>query len=136
MGNTQHVTDDMADIVDDSNLLRRVCPQWLIYNENDEIERVSSAAFRNQKNSEAFSVLIESVVLDTGRNVVDVLNNYSGYGLASFTAGLARNCGQRIVPFPENNEPAHANVVGTKTKGISRRFASECRLVVLPTELR
>lgn len=78
------------------------------------------------------SVLLADAVVASGREPVDVLAGYQGFGLASLTAGLARRCSQGVARDPLPDEPAHAVVLGDKTGAVRKRFARDCYWVVLP----
>jgi hypothetical protein len=74
-----------------------------------------------------------SVVLGAeSKGPASVLADHAGFALASFTAGLARECQQGIARDPLPEEPAHALVFGHKTKSVRKRLAREAIWVVPP----
>ena len=62
-----------------------------------------------------------------------MLENYEGYGLASFTAGHARNCEQILQRAPTEDDPAHAHVLGPKTRSVKRRLLTGTTVIVEPS---
>jgi len=121
-------------IDDDDDLWRRVHPKQIFYDENLERFRPMSGTFKQV----SMSVYIAKLVLSSGRDPHQILQHrYEDYGLASFTAGLARGLNQDVVFDPPDEggpekDPAHGLVVGKKSKTIQDKFASECDWVVLP----
>lgn len=77
------------------------------------------------------SVVLEDLALRLGRNPAVILEGHEGFGLVAFLAGLARRLEQKVVLDPIPDEPAHAHVVGIKTKKTSRAFAKESNWVVV-----
>lgn len=124
-------SDDVS-ISNDTQLWRRVAPQHIVPDENTGRRRPSSAAFGDHPNGSPMSVMIGDTVMQSGRGPNDVLVGYPGYGLASFTAGLARTCGQGVARDPTPNEPAHAVVFGEKPRPVRKRLAQGCEWVILP----
>ncbi len=78
------------------------------------------------------SVVVGDLVLAAGREPGTVLTGHEGYALATFTAGLARACGQGVARDPTTKEPAHALVFGPKPKSVQRRLAKESVWLVPP----
>ena len=78
------------------------------------------------------SVALGQEVLDAGRTVESVLSGHEGFGLVSFTAGLAREKRQGIMRKPVPEEPAHAEVFGRKTRGVRRALAKGSDWIVPP----
>jgi len=79
------------------------------------------------------SVALADVLSMHGIAPSEYLASHPGFALASLTAALARDCNQKVARDPLPDEPAHALVVGKKTKAVQRRFAKECRWVVHPS---
>jgi hypothetical protein len=77
------------------------------------------------------SVTLGQEVLEAGRTAESVVRGYDGFGLASYTAGFAREKGQGVVRAPLPEEPAHGEVFRKKTEGVRRAFAKK-RLWVVP----
>lgn len=127
---------DFADdpTIEDSALLwRRVLPDWVVPDENSGGYRVSTAAFHDSsKPPSPMSVLIEHIVTATGRTGADVLRDFEGYSLCSFTAGVARSLSQLIATQPQDpSEPAHAFVVGRKPYSVQKKLSKICEWVIL-----
>lgn len=84
------------------------------------------------------SVLIESLVLESGRTAEDVLAPFPGYGLVAVTiTGInARNDlpDLEIQIWPEDTEPAHGKVVGRKTQAVRKQLARDSRWIVAPPD--
>jgi hypothetical protein len=125
---------DDPTISNSEELWRRIPPAWVVEDKNLGTRRPTSAAFRDHQDGSAMSVYLASVLTKSGLGSEHVIAGaqHSGYGIASITAGLARECGQRMVRKPEPDSPAHAEVVGEKPKSVSRRFAREARWIAHP----
>ena len=50
-----------------------------------------------------------------------LVEHEEGFSLVAFTAGTARDNGQKIARDPIEDEPAHGVVVGKKTRSIKRK---------------
>lgn len=123
--------DDYADdptIPDEAELWCRIPPRWFHHDELLGRVRPAKAAFDDAPDGSPMSVVIGA----EARSPDSVLAGHSGFALASFTAGLARECGQRITRAPTPDEPAHALVSGRKTDGVRRRLARGSTWVVPP----
>jgi hypothetical protein len=130
---TPPVTDDPT-ISDDARLWRRI-PRWhFVFDENLRRWRPSSAAFADSDEGGSMSVGLAGLVSEAGREAASVLSGLEGYGLAEITAGLVRRCGQSVVRDPLPEEPAHALVVGNKTRAVQRKLAREAIWVVPPPD--
>jgi len=70
----------------------------------------------------------------TGTDVL--LEGHEGYGLASFSAGVARTNNQRLVRHPTAADPAHVHVVGQKTSSVRNSFARESILLIEPSSCK
>jgi hypothetical protein len=121
---------DDPTIEDDAPLWRRVPPHHFVLDEQSGSVRPSSAAFEDHPDGSPMSVLLgaESAGPDS------VLAGHPDFALASITAGLARECGQLVVRDPLPMEPAHALVIGRKTKGVRKRMAVAASWVVAPPD--
>lgn len=130
----QHGTPYVDDptIGDDAPLWHRVPPWHFVPDENRGGWRPSSAAFDDHPNGTPMSVVLGQEVLDANRSVESVVQGHEGFGLVSFTAGLAREKGQGIVRKPVPEEPAHAEVFGKKTRGVMRAFARGSTWIIPP----
>ena len=127
----ERLTDD-ATIPNDAELWRRIHPEWVVPDENADGMRVSSAAFDNSRDGSPTSVLLATIVRETGRTDADVLAHFEGFALASLTAGQARECSQEVARDPRPEEPAHAYVLGKKTQGAKKCLARSAKWVISP----
>ena len=62
-----------------------------------------------------------------------VLTGHAGHAIFSFTAGAARQEGQRLVADPLLDDPSHALVVGPKGRKMRKRLVQLTKWVVCPT---
>ncbi len=131
---TQHGSSDIDDptIGDDEPLWRRIPPTHFVFDKNLQCWRPSSAAFEDHPNGSPMSVVLGQEVLDASRTAESVLAGHDHFGLVSFTAGLAREKCQGIRRNPLPKEPAHAEVVGRKTKSVRRALAKGSGWIVPP----
>lgn len=90
--------------------------------------RPAKAAFDDNPDGDPMSVLIAA----ESRGPAAVLAGHGGYGLAAFSAGVARACDLRIARAPTTDEPVHAVVSGRKTDSVRRRLARAATWVVPP----
>jgi len=122
--------DDLT-IEDDTELLRRI-PPIHFHQESDGYLRPSSAAFENHPSGGSMSIIITNALEKLDTQLKRMLIGHDDYGVVSFTAGLARKFGQKIVRDPVDGEPAHGLVVGKKTGSVKRNLYKGCRWVVPP----
>jgi hypothetical protein len=80
------------------------------------------------------SVILGQEVLAAGRSAEMVLAGHVGFGIAAFTAGLARSLGQGVWRRPLAEEPAHAEVFGPKTAAVKKALYRHATWVMLPTK--
>ena len=128
---SERLVDD-ATVTNDSELWRRIHPLWVIRDKNAGRVRVSSAAFDDSSDGSPTSVLLATVIRQTGRTEADVLASFDGYALARLTAGDARHCNQGVAPDPLPDESAHAFVFGPKSKANKRCMARSAVWVIYP----
>jgi len=124
-------TDD-ATIDNDADLWRRIPPWHLVHDHNQNRIRPTSAAFEDDEDGSPMSVVLADVVIEAGRSETEILVGHEGFAMAAITAGLGRECAQKIVRNPLPEEPAHALLVGRKTDSVRKRFAKSCRWVIHP----
>jgi hypothetical protein len=130
------LSDDPT-VPDEAELWRRIPPVLIITDSNHPggpVRRPSTGAFDNSSNEEAMSVFLAAVVLETGRKPEDILAGLTNFGLVGFTAGLVRAHNQFVVRDPQPGEPAHAAVIGHKSKTLKKILAHTSRWVVLPDD--
>jgi hypothetical protein len=121
MSGEEYVDD--STIGDEDVLLRRIPPVWWIPDENLGRLRPTSQAFNNHGNGSPMSVHLQKVLEEHRLPVNSVLEGHVGFALASITAGLARTHAQRIRRKPLDDDPAHAEVFGEKTRSVRKAFA-------------
>jgi hypothetical protein len=127
----QGVEDDRT-ILDEHHLWRRI-PKWhLAPDQNARGIRVSSAAFDDDPDGNPMSVVLGDELLSSGRAAEEALRGLPEFGLVSITAALARERGQKIIRAPSDDEPAHALVVGSKTRSVMKAFARAATWVIPP----
>lgn len=102
---------DDGTIEDRCALLRRIHPNWLIYDANRECVRITSAAFKDQE----LSVHVGADITEQGIDLETILQEKHGeYALASITAGLARDHKQVVCRDPQEDQLCHGLVCGAK----------------------
>ena len=114
-------------LADDAALLRRIRPDQIIDDQNEGKRRPSSAAFKDTE----MSVDAEPILKSLGLSWNFSISKHAGYSLVSFTAGLARAQQQAVVVKPEDDNPAHTEVVGKKTRGIANALRDASQWVHL-----
>lgn len=128
----------MDPILDDSSIQntdhvwRRIPPYHLVFDDNHNKFRPSSAAFEDHPNGSPMSAQLASVLKTMGISPEAALKNYPKFGLVSLSVKLLRDTGQSIAFQPRQDQPGHVEVSGNKTKSIRRRWAKECQLLVVP----
>lgn len=123
-----------APVPPEIELYRRIPPildQALVYDKNRDCVRLSSAIF----NTERMSVVIEDALRADGREPLDVLEKYPDDFLVAINAGLATEHGQTIERVPEDDEPAHAEVVGKMNTKKARKFCKAVKWIKKPENL-
>lgn len=128
---------DDPTIGDDVSLWRRVPPQFTVFDHNLGCRRPSSQAFQNYRDPRlgvrnAFSVCISCDAEALGAGPRDFVAAHPGYGVASFSAGLARQLDQGVVRVPQEGELAHGHVVGDKPKRVIKAFALHATFLIEP----
>lgn len=126
----ESIADDLS-ISDEDELWRRIPRRWIVFDENRGSYRPASAAFDDNRDG-SMSVFLESVMVEIGRTPEHVLIGHHGYGLCGVAALIVRQQGQIIVRRPTEAEPAHAEVVGHKSQGVTRRISREARWIIQP----
>lgn len=114
------MTDGHADIPDDSRLLRRVHPEQVIWDGNEQRLRPSTAAFRDFE----LSVNLGSVMATHGQPASHAVRNHPRHHLVAVTARFVRDEEEQAIhPDPLEDDESHGNVVGGKPKPRRQRFA-------------
>jgi hypothetical protein len=112
-------------------VLRRISPQQIAATPEGGI-RISSGAFQNTSGTDGMSVVMEDSLRNEGRGAEELVAPYPGFGLISLTTGLCIEEEQEVRRLPVDEEPAHGEVLGKKTKGRSKRFAAAADWVIRP----
>ena len=123
---------DDPSILDGAILWRRVpnWPSFVIQDKSAGHYRVASSAFDDDADDADDDPM--SIVLAGDATLESVLKDHEDFGVVAFTAGFARGLGQIVVRAPEEDQPAHAKVVGRKTHGVRRAFARAAHWVHRP----
>lgn len=123
--------DDLT-ISHGTNLLRRIAAQ-VHYMEDASSPtgfRVTSAAFKNDRNSDRLSVVIEDRTPHSYEEIVLMKDKMRG--LISLTAGFVRAHGQIVVHSHREDEPGHGDIIGDKPSEIRAAFAAACDVLIEP----
>jgi hypothetical protein len=121
------VYQDNTSIRDEERLFRRIHISFLVRDDDADLVRVSTAAFRD----EDLSVNIESVLTESGCTPEACLRNNQDHKLVSISARDARRLNQSLCrdPLPENL--SHGLVYGSKkNKQIQREFCAAAIWVI------
>ena len=124
MTNRKFVDDPT--IPDGARLFHRVHLSFIVPGQGGEV-RISSGLFKKKTE---LSVVIESVVAQTGRRPEDCLRNYPMCKLVALTAAVCRQNGQAVTRDPTPEEPAHGIVFGNKTRAIASALSLAAEWVV------
>jgi hypothetical protein len=120
--------DDQT-IADEDPLWRRINPMGVVRDATGV--RVSSAAFQDSPDGSPMSITLGR---ECGSHE-QAIGSHHGYGLASVTAGKAREQRQVVCRDPQPEEPAHALVEGQKTGAVKKALARAAVLLVEPAQL-
>jgi hypothetical protein len=127
----QEFPDD-PDIQDGDQMLRRVPPKQIIFDQNMGRLRPSSATFEDDEDDSPMSMYRRTVIDATGGNIERVMVGHAGYGLAGLCAGELRSRNQTVHSNPLEDEPAHAEVCGRKTDSNRKFFYQRSVWVIAP----
>lgn len=117
-----------------TRLFRRVAPRLedgYVLDEDGDCLRISSAAFLGKE----MSVFLGDTLEEEGREPLDALRQEPGFFLVAMTAADAVAAEQKVVRSPLDNEPAHGDVVGKKTRGRRRALARAAIWIKAPDGL-
>ncbi len=144
----QPYSDD-ADLADDTVLLRRIRPDWVLWDETGiagQWPRITSQNFQDYSEdmaarigcpAPAMSVGLFAVLESHGKDESELLVGYAGYGVAAITAANVRLENQGVTPWATETEPWHALVFSrtarTKSVGTRSRLAGLATWRVRPT---
>lgn len=118
----------------ETNLYRRVIPKLedgYVLDEEDDCLRLSSAAFVGQE----MSVFMGDTMEEEGREPLDALTKEPTFFLVAITAADAVAAEQEVMRTPLDDEPAHGDVVGKKTRGRRRALARAATWLKAPDGL-
>jgi hypothetical protein len=124
------VTQDDSSIDDATDLFRRIHPEQVVWDDNESRLRPTSAAFRDAE----MSVHLSDVLAERGLLSITVLDDRPQHQLAAITAGFSRSEEQAVARTPTDEDPAHGDVIGPKSRTRRNRFAKGCRWEVLRRE--
>lgn len=110
--------DDQDNIANADLLLRRIPPDWIVWDGNTGTWRPSSAAFQNHPSGSPMSVRVRPRLESIGLQVASVLADYPDFGLVEFETSKAREKKQVVALEEVAEEPAHGIVAGKKTGGV------------------
>lgn len=120
------VYEDDPYIDDNEALWRRVPADQLVRGQEGEV-RPSSQAFQNSSDGTGMSA---NIAAET--TVERTMTGYEEHFLVEFPAELPRRLQQGIMRVPLENEPAHVEIFGNKSKGVRKTFTRECVWVLSP----
>ena len=118
---------DDLEVAHEWGLLRRIPPRHFVW-EADGSVRPSSAAFVDAPDGDPMSV----VVAERCAGPEAVLEGHEGFALVRIPMSAVRAKGLEVVPAPTEAEPAHALVVGKKTRSVRKALARASEWIVPP----
>lgn len=138
------VYEDDLSIPDSERMFRMVNDRSVHWDNNTA--RATTAAFRDpperRLSDQGYPAVAVSVFLESEMNRHEIAPDDlraqwgDGYGVATITAGQARQEGQGVVRAPRPESPAHAMIFAKagskKTKGQSRALARHSTMVIAP----
>ncbi|MDP2200826.1 MAG: hypothetical protein Q8K07_02315 [Methylicorpusculum sp.] len=126
--NYENFLDDET-IGADTFLYRRILNQpdppvrQIVWDDNKQCWRPSSVAFDNHPNGSPMSVAIDDTLKANNLSPDSLLVGHEDFSLAIFTAKVARDNNQGVIRKPLDNDPAHGEVFGKKTKSVKKALA-------------
>jgi hypothetical protein len=133
---TDYLDDET--ISDDTLLYRRVLNQadppvrQIIWDDNNKRWRPSSVAFDDHRDGSPMSIAIDDTLRELKMCPESVLKGHEGFSLAAFPAKVARQNGQGVMRKPLENDPAHGEVFGKKTKSVKKALAINSHWYIEP----
>lgn len=111
---------------DDTDFLRGIHPDWF----NFQTQQIESWAFDNHPQTpNRMSVNWAEI-----SSVEETIKYNPSCGVASITAKVCYQENQEIEHTPQDDNPAHCDVIGRKTLAIKRRLRNAAILLLAPTE--
>lgn len=133
---------DDATIEDDERLLRRVPPWQIVWDDNLQKSRPSSAAFDDDSQGDPMSVYLTSILNQMGYTAAHTLDGHDpGFAVAAVSAGALRDEQQVVLRDPEPGapphicDPAHALVAGKKATKRRSRIGKRASWAVAPPQI-
>lgn len=80
----------------------------------------------------AMSAHLKLVLDELGLTAQSVIEDASRFALAGLPAAVLRANGQVINRDPQPNDPAHAHVLGLKSKSVQKALATAAAWVIAP----
>ena len=124
MPGSEQSSDDPS-VANDCRLYRRIPPTQVVRDSNSGLERPSSASFTNGRDGSYMSVVLGDTLARDGRQSSQLLENYPGYRLVSFTAEFLRSLQQGLIRAPTPDEPAHGGVTGPKPYSVRKKMSQK-----------
>lgn len=125
MSQGQDLRFNGKNFVPHDKFLRRI-PPWHLKQSGE----ISSAAFQNDKDKNSFSTNWMKL-----SSPEDTLRDYPTFGVASLSASLCWDLGQKIDWTPAEDNVAHCDIVGRKTESISRKFRNGAEYLLVPKRI-
>jgi hypothetical protein len=126
------VFQDNESIPDEERLFRRIHIAQLVRDDDSDVVRVSSAAFRDKD----LSVHIESDLENCGRAPESCLQNHRSHKLMAISAGDARRLSQLLCRDPLPDDFSHGLVYGSKNRPIQIGLCASAIWVIPDTAPR
>ena len=130
--------EDDESISGDTLLYRRVLNQQnppvrqIVWDENRNCWRPSSAAFTNHPDGSGMSVGIDDTYKELDIEPTTILNGHPNFSLTAFPTKAVREKNQKTIRKPLDGDPAHGEVIGKKTKSVKNAIIANCFWVVEP----
>lgn len=120
------IADD-APVGDHTSLYRRVHPDEIVWDDNDQRPRPASSVFKDVE----MSVHLGDVLEDEQREPSAVLDGRPYHSLVALTAGFVRSEDQEVRRSKLPDDESHGDVIGAKPRRRRRSFARAAEFVVL-----
>jgi len=125
--------------IDDNTLLyRRILNQpdppakQIVWDANKGCWRPSSIAFTDHKNGSPMSIAIGDTLKQNNLEPESILEGHENFSLVSFPAKAARGEARGVMRKPLENDPAHGEVFGKKTRGFKKVLVNASKWCVEP----
>src|SRR5215470_3074028 len=131
--------DDPVGIPSGTRLLRRINPEWVVYDRNDKQLRPTSQNFQDSKDGTPMSVFAENIAFEHGETPESFLKGrWAAWHLAAVPVDWMRQNGQIVYLDPDNQDPddrhySHAAVQGHKDPKTRRKLGEKYEWVVPPS---